>query len=84
MAAFNVAIVNATSLLTDEQVSEGVNQFWACMRQSHGPRWAAGARLVFVPRGSTLPRCAWALVLMDDVVEAKSLVNSESMAAASP
>ncbi len=82
MAGFNVAVVNATALLTDEQVSEGVAQIWACMRQGHGPEWAAGARLVFVPRGSVLPPSAWALVIMDDVAEARSLVNAESMAAA--
>ena len=83
MTGVNVAVVNATTLLTDEQVNAAGSQLWDCMRKGRTPEWAAGARLVFVPRGAVLPSCAWALVIMDDVEQASSLVNAESMTTAS-
>ena len=83
MTDVNVALVNATTLLTDEQVNAAGCQLWNCMQKGHAPEWAADARLVFVPRGAVLPPCAWALVIMDDVEQASTLVNAESMATAS-
>jgi hypothetical protein len=79
MTGVRVAVVNATTLLTDEQVNAAGSQLWGCMQKGSAPEWAADARLVFVPRGGVLPPCAWALVIMDDVQQASSLVNAESM-----
>jgi hypothetical protein len=79
MRGVNVAVVNATSLLTDEQVNAVGSELWDCMQKGHAPEWAADARLVFVSRGAVLPPCAWALVIMDDVKQASSLVNAESI-----
>ena len=84
MAGVTVAVINATTLLRDEQVNAAVSRIWACMLQGCVPDWAADAHLIFVPGGSVLPPCAWALVVMDDVEQATSLVNAESMANASP
>jgi hypothetical protein len=79
MTGVNVAVVNATALLTDEQVNAVGSELWDCMQKGHAPDWAAEARLVFVSRGAVLPPCAWALVIMDDVNQASSLVNAESL-----
>ncbi len=83
MTAVTVAVINATTLLTDDQVNAAVSQIWPCARKGRVPDWAADAHLIFVPRGSVLPPCALALVIMDDVEQASSLVNAESMANAS-
>jgi hypothetical protein len=79
MTGVNVAVVNATTVLTDEQVNAAGSELWDCMQKGNAPEWAADARLVFVPRGAVLPPCAWALVIMDDVKQACSLVNAESL-----
>ena len=83
MTGVRVAVVNATTLLTDEQVNAAGSQLWDCMQKDRAPEWAADARLVFVSRGAALPPCAWALVIMDDVQQASSLVNAESVLTAS-
>jgi len=79
MTGVSVAVVNATTLLTDEQVNAAGSELWDSMQKGRAPEWAADARLVFVPRGAVLPPCAWALVIMDDVKQASSLVNAEFM-----
>ena len=79
MTGVNVAVVNATTLLTDEEVNAAGSELWDCLRQGRAPEWAADASLIFIRRGAALPHCAWALVIMDDVAQASSLVNAESM-----
>jgi hypothetical protein len=79
MRGVNVAVVNATTLLTDEQVNAVGSELWNCMQKGEAPDWAADAQLVFVSHGAVLPPCAWALVIMDDVNQASSLVNAESV-----
>jgi hypothetical protein len=83
MTGLNVAVVNATTLLTDEQVNAAGSRLWDCMREGHAPEWAADARLVFVGRGAVLPRCNLTLVILDDVEQAFSLVNTEATTTAS-
>jgi hypothetical protein len=82
MRGVNVAVVNATAVLTDDQVSAVGSELWDCLQKGQAPEWAADARLVFVPRGAVLPPCAWTLVIMDDVKQASSLVNAEFMTTA--
>jgi hypothetical protein len=73
IAAPTVAILNASTVLTDAQLAPVVA---ACAKQvlnDFGPVWGIAANVTFVPKGSQPPAGAWQLVVLDDSDQAGAL-----------
>jgi hypothetical protein len=78
MAAIQVAVMNASTILTDEEVSKVVQPL---QNQVHGhffPVWGIDADLVWVAKGDQPPSGAWWLTMLDDADQADALGYHET------
>jgi hypothetical protein len=60
-----VAIINASTVLTDAQIKPVVQALQVAVSRDIGPIWNVGATLVQIPKGGKPPVGAWWMVLMD-------------------
>lgn len=73
MADINIAVVNACTVLTDNQISASVPDLQTQVRRDFAPVWGIDADLAFVPKGGTPPPDAWWLVILDNSDQAGAL-----------
>ncbi len=73
MTDTRVAIINGSTVLTDEQVRAVVPALQAQVHNDFAPAWGIDAILAFVPKGSPPPAGAWWLVLLDTSDQAGAL-----------
>jgi hypothetical protein len=66
MANITVAVVNASTVLTDDQVSAVVPALQTQVHRDFAPAWGVDADLVFVPSGSNPPPGSWWLGIFDN------------------
>ena len=71
-----VAVFNATTQLTDDQLGRAVADLQKQAEQGDAPKWAIGTELVFVRKGTPVPNCTWALVVTDDTEQTQSLADA--------
>ena len=73
MSAIKISIINACSVLTDDQVRPVVTALQTQVTRDFAPVWGIDARLVFVPKGHKPDPHTWWLVLLDDSDQAGAL-----------
>src|ERR1051325_14894 len=73
IAAPTVAILNASTVLTDAQLAPVVAALAKQVLNDFGPVWGIAANVTFVPKGSQAPAGAWQLVVLDDSDQAGAL-----------
>jgi hypothetical protein len=73
MSAIHVAITNASTVLTDNDVQPVVDALQRQVDNDFGPAWGIDAKLEFVPQGSPPPAGRWLLVILDDADQAGAL-----------
>jgi len=66
MADIQVAIINGSTVLTDNEVQAVVPDLQTQVHDHFAPAWGIDADLVFVPTGDTPPAGAWWLVIFDN------------------
>jgi len=59
MADIQVAIINGSTVLTDNEVQAVVPDLQMQVHDHFAPAWGIDADLVFVPTGDTPPAGAW-------------------------
>jgi hypothetical protein len=73
VANIKVAILNASTVLKDSDVSKAVPALQTQVRQDFAPAWGIDADLSFVPKGSSPPSDAWWLGILDNSDQAGAL-----------
>jgi hypothetical protein len=75
MNAVSIAVENKSSVLTDEEVQAAIPAWQHQVSYDFKPYWNEGARLVWVPSGSSPPTGAgsWLLSILDDSDQAGAL-----------
>jgi hypothetical protein len=73
VAQIKVSVINAGSLLTDEQVQAVVPALQTQVTRDFFPPWGVDADLDFVPKGQAPPAAHWWLVVADDSDQAGAL-----------
>lgn len=66
MSNIKVAIVNASTVLKDNDISKAVPALQTQVHRDFSQAWGVDADLIFVPKGSTPPPGAWWLVILDN------------------
>lgn len=66
MANIKVAVVNASTVLKDNDISKAIPALQTQVHRDFAPAWGVEADLVFVPKASTPPAGAWWLVILDN------------------
>jgi len=61
-----VALVNASTVLKDNDISKAIPALQTQVHRDFAPAWGIDADLVLVPKGSTPPAGAWWLVILDN------------------
>ena len=84
MANLKVAVVNSSSVLSDDEVLPVVNALQRQVAEDFAPAWGIDADLTFVPHGQTPAPDAWWLVLADDSDQAAALGYHETTDAGKP
>ncbi len=72
MANINIAVINASTVLTDDQVRAAVPALQTQVHRDFAPAWGIDADLTFVPKGAAPAPNAWWLAILDnsDVADA--------------
>jgi hypothetical protein len=70
MANIKVAVINESTVLTDDQVEAAVPALQTQVHRDFAPPWGIDADLTFVPKGSTPPSDSWWLAILDDTTQA--------------
>ncbi len=73
MAEIKVAIINASSVLTDAEVQAAVPALQTQVHRDFAPAWGIDADLTFVPQGQQPPLGAWWLTILDNSDQAGAL-----------
>jgi hypothetical protein len=73
MADIKVAVLNQSTVLTDEQVSAAIPALQTQVHRDFAPAWGTDADLTFVPHGSQPDPGAWWLVVLDNSDQAGAL-----------
>lgn len=83
MANISVAVMNASTVLTDNAVNAVIPALQTQVRDHFAPAWGIDADLTFVPTGSQPMEGAWWLVILDNSDQAGALgyhdVTSEGL-----
>jgi hypothetical protein len=69
----DIAVINQSSVLTDERGLSITKALAAQIHNDYAPLWGTDARLTYVPLGSAPPPGKWWLMLMDNSDEAGAL-----------
>lgn len=73
MTGPTIAIINATTVLTDDQITPVGQALQVAVSRDFGPIWGVTATLVQVAKGTEPPPDAWQMVLMDNSDEQGAL-----------
>ena len=73
MAVIKISIINASTVLTDAQVSKVVPALQTQVHRDFYPAWGIDADLTFVPKGSKPVKGTWQLVILDNSDQAGAL-----------
>jgi hypothetical protein len=73
MANIKVAIINATSILSDSDIESVIQPLQKQVTRDFAPPWGVEADLVFVAKASNPPAGAWWLSILDDSDQADAL-----------
>ena len=73
MANIRVAVINASTVLTDEQVQAAVPALQTQVRRDFAPAWGIDADLSFVPCNAIPDPGLWWLTVLDDSDQAGAL-----------
>src|SRR5258708_5261525 len=65
MANIRIAVINASTVLTDAQVKAAVPALQTQVHRDFAPAWGVDADLSFVPKGESPDPGAWWLVILD-------------------
>jgi len=66
MPRITVAVVNASSVLTDKQITPVIQALQVQVSTHFAPVWGTDAQLIQVLQGQKVPAGAWQLVILDD------------------
>src|SRR5260221_12102218 len=66
MANIKIAVINASTVLTDDQVKAAVPALQMQVQRDFAPAWGTDADLTFVPKGTQPGPGAWWLVILDN------------------
>jgi hypothetical protein len=66
MATIQIAVINASTVLTDDQVNSVVSVLQKQINRDFVPVWGVSANLAFVPVSDKFPPGAWWLVILDN------------------
>jgi hypothetical protein len=78
MANIQVAVINSSTVLTDDQVQAIVPALQMQVRRDFAPVWGIDADISFVPQGSAPAANAWWLTMLDDSDQADALGYHET------
>ncbi len=73
MSNIKVAVINASTVLKDGQISDALPAFQTQVHRDFAPAWGIDADLTFVPKGSNPAPGAWWLVILDNSDQAGAL-----------
>lgn len=73
MNSHTVIITNESTVLTDTEVQAAIPAFQYQVAYHFKAFWNIGAVLHWLPKGSTLPKGAWQIVILDDADQANAL-----------
>jgi hypothetical protein len=73
MPTIKVAVINASTVLKNAEVSVAVPTLQTQVHRDFAPAWGVDASLVFVPKGATPPPGAWWLTILDNSDQAGAL-----------
>ncbi len=73
MANIQVSVINASTVLTDDQVKVALPALQTQVRRDFAPAWGVDADLSFVPQGSKPVPGSWWLVILDNSDQAGAL-----------
>lgn len=77
MPTANVAVINASTVVTDDEVRLLTAALQKQVSNDFAPAWGIDARLTFVPKGQTPPPGTWWLSILDDTDRALVLGHHE-------
>lgn len=73
MANIKIAVINASTVLTDDNVKAAVPDLQTQVHRDFAPVWGTDADLTFVPKGNNPPSEMWWLTILDDSDQAGAL-----------
>ena len=73
MATTSVSIINASTVLSDDEVKAVVPALQVQVHKDFAPAWGIDADLTFVPKGGTPAGGSWWLTILDDSDQATAL-----------
>jgi hypothetical protein len=73
MADIQISVINASTVLTDDQASAAVPALQTQVHRDFAPVWGVDADLTFVPAGSTPAKGSWWLAILDNSDQAGAL-----------
>jgi len=73
MANIKISVINASTVLTDDQVKTVVPDLQTQVHRDFAPAWGVDADLTFVPKGSKPAAGSWWLVILDNSDQAGAL-----------
>jgi hypothetical protein len=78
MTNIQVALINASTTLTDQQVQAVLPALQTQVHRDFAPAWGIDADLTFVPHGASPPPNSWWLSILDDSDQAGALGYHET------
>ena len=84
MPPINVSIINASTVLTDDQLQPVVDALRVQVQRDFQPAWGIGATLTFVPGGGTPDPANWWLTVLDNSDHAAALGYHDRTSAGLP
>jgi hypothetical protein len=73
MTDIHVAIVNASTVVTDTDAAAVTTALQSQVNNDFGPIWHISAALTFYPKGATVPSTSWQLAILDNSDQAGAL-----------
>src|SRR6266851_10439261 len=73
MAEIKIAVINASSVMTDADVQGAVPALQTQVHRDFYPPWGVDADLTFVPKGHQPPAGSWWLAILDNSDQAGAL-----------
>ena len=73
MANIQVAVINASTVLTDNEVKAAVPALQTQVHRDFAPPWGIDADLTFVPKGGAPAAGSWWLIVLDNSDQAGAL-----------
>lgn len=84
MAAIQIAIINASTVITDAEAAPVVTAMQTQVSRDFAPLWGIDATLTYVPKGHPAPAGDWQLALLDNSDQAGALGYHDLTAAGQP